>query len=54
MYEVSMTLSDQRTTGWAPHCGVSLVIAFLEGVCGYTLAKMSNGWYFFRRETPFE
>lgn len=54
MYEINILLNDNRSAGWAPTSGVSLVVAFLEGVCGYSLAKVKPGWYFFRRDSPFE
>ena len=54
MYEVNIVLSDDRSTNWAPTSGVSLVIAFVEGVCGYKLMKMRQGWYIFRRDVAFD
>jgi hypothetical protein len=34
--------------------GVTLILSFMEAVCGYSLEKSKPGWYFFKRETAFE
>jgi len=54
MFEVVIELNDDRYARWAPRSGISLVLAFLVGACGYVLDQKENGWYFLRRETPFQ
>ena len=54
MYEINIQLSDDRTTLWAPTSGVTLILSFLVSVCGYTLDKAEQGWYFLKRDTAFE
>jgi hypothetical protein len=54
MYEVNIQLSDQRSSGWAPTGGVTLVLSFLVSVCGYELDKQERGWYFLKRDLAYE
>jgi len=54
MYELNIHLDDQRSAGWAPTSGVTMILAFLVSVCGYNLEHSEPGWYFLKRELGFE
>lgn len=54
MDEISIHLNDERSASWAPSSGISLVLSFLVSVCGYELEKSEKGWYFLKRETPYD
>jgi hypothetical protein len=51
VYEITIELADKR---FGTMSGVTLILSFLESVCGYHLEKAKPGWYFFKREMAFE
>jgi hypothetical protein len=54
LYEINIHLNDQRSVNWAPTSGVTLILTFLESVCGYKLEKIEPGWFFLKRDVAFE